>query len=68
MPHFLMRFFKYKHLPEHLQPRSKPFGDLAEHLDATLPDNDQKTEALRRLVEAKDCAVRAALPEEKEGA
>lgn len=61
MANRLMQFFKYDHLPEYLQGVSKPFGDLAQHLDDTLPENAEKTVALRKLVEAKDCAVRAVL-------
>lgn len=56
-----MQFFKYDHLPAHLQEVSKPFGDLATHLDQTLPVNEEKTMAIRKLLEAKDCAVRALL-------
>jgi hypothetical protein len=58
---YLLQFFEYAHLPEHLQVISKPFGELAKHLQATLPDNPEKTTALRKLLEAKDCAVRAVL-------
>lgn len=57
----LMQFFEYAHLPEHLQAVSKPFGDLATQIEATLPGNPEKTVALRKLLEAKDCAVRAVL-------
>jgi len=57
--HYLMQFFKYKHLPQDKQQHSKPFGKLAELIDETLPDNPEKTTALRKLLEAKDCAVRA---------
>lgn len=57
----LLQFFEYNHLPEHLQAVSKPFGELAKHLDATLPSNAETTVALRKLLEAKDCAVRALL-------
>lgn len=57
---YLLQFFEYKHLPEHLQSVSRPFGELAEFI-ATLPDNPEKTTALRKLLEAKDCAVRARL-------
>jgi ferritin-like protein len=57
----LMQFFAYSHLPAHLQEISKPFGDLAEHIVATLPSNPERTVALRKLLEAKDCAVRAKL-------
>lgn len=56
-----MQFFAYAHLPEHLQVISKPFGEMAEQLEATLPGNPEKTVALRKLLEAKDCAVRAVL-------
>ncbi|MGB0818088.1 MAG: hypothetical protein ACPGQQ_04190 [Candidatus Puniceispirillaceae bacterium] len=58
--HYLYQFFEYEHLPEHLQAVSKPFCILAAEL-ADLPDNPEKTTALRKLLEAKDCAVRAVL-------
>ena len=58
----IVRYFAYAHLPERLQPTSKPFGDLAVHLCATVPRCAERTAALRKLLEAKDCAVRAALP------
>jgi hypothetical protein len=57
----LLQFFAYDHLPEHLQEHSKPFGDLANHICKTLPRNPERTVALRKLLEAKDCAVRARL-------
>jgi len=56
-----MQFFAYSHLPLHLQETSKPFGDLAELIVNTLPTNPERTVALRKLLEAKDCAVRAKL-------
>ncbi|HEY8560506.1 MAG TPA: hypothetical protein VIL74_09025 [Pyrinomonadaceae bacterium] len=56
---FLLQFFAYEHLPETLQAVSKPFGDLARDLVAKLPRNPERTVALRKLLEAKDCAVRA---------
>ena len=55
----LLQFFNYSHLPEDLQEVSKPFHDLAYHIHDTLPNNPEKTAALRKLLEAKDCAVRA---------
>jgi hypothetical protein len=58
---FLLQFFAYQHLPAHLQEVSKPFGDLAETIFQTLPKNPERTVALRKLLEAKDCAVRAKL-------
>jgi hypothetical protein len=57
----LLQFFAYEHLPDHLQTVSKPFGDLARELAKTLPLNSESTTALRKLLEAKDCAVRALL-------
>lgn len=57
----LMKFFQYKHLPEHLQETSKPFCELAYHVVHALPSNAETTVCLRKLLEAKDCAVRAAL-------
>lgn len=57
--HYLLQFFSYGHLPEKLQAISKPFCDLAHLLVVQLPDNPETTTALRKLLEAKDCAVRA---------
>lgn len=57
----LLQFFAYEHLPPHLQVVSKPFGDMARELATSLPANSESTVALRKLLEAKDCAVRAVL-------
>lgn len=57
----LLQFFKYEHLPEHLQTVSKPFCDLARQLVQTHTQNPERTVALRKLLEAKDCAVRSML-------
>lgn len=57
----LIRHFTYDHLPEHLQAVSKPCGDLALSLVDALPDGPELTAGLRKLLEAKDCFVRAAL-------
>ena len=64
----ILRYFAYAHLPENLRSVSEPFGVLAERVDATLPDGAEKSVALRKLLEAKDAAVRAALPAEIGGA
>jgi hypothetical protein len=61
MSQYLLQFFEYSHLPQHLQTVSKPFGELAKQMDETLPNNPEKSTALRKLLEAKDCAVRALL-------
>lgn len=55
----VLQFFTYAHLPEHLQAVSKPFSDLAYLMADTLPGNPETTAGLRKLLEAKDCAVRA---------
>lgn len=55
----MMQFFGYQHLPARLQAVSKPFHDLAQTVVDTLPPNPERTVALRKLLEAKDCAVRA---------
>lgn len=65
--HALMQFFIYDHLPPHLQDVSRHFWSVAVWVNANLPDNPEKTTALRKLLEAKDCAVRARLYQEPEG-
>lgn len=55
----ILRYFHYSHLPPVLQSASKPFCDLARHIVETLPRNPERTVALRKLLEAKDAAVRA---------
>ena len=57
---YLLQFFDYGHLPERLQNVSRPFFKLAHEL-ANLPANPESTTALRKLLEAKDCAVRSLL-------
>ena len=61
MPTTTIKFFTYAHLPEKLQAVSKPIGDLAQELEASLPDGPEKSAGMRKLLEAKDCFVRAAL-------
>jgi hypothetical protein len=58
----VLRYFHYSHLPAQLQARSKPFCDLARTIVDTTPRNPERTVALRKLLEAKDAAVRAGLP------
>lgn len=57
----LARHLAYAHLPAHLQAVSKPCHDLAKQMIETLPDGPELTTGLRKLLEAKDCFVRAAL-------
>lgn len=58
-PDHIMQFFAYEHLPPHLQAVSKQFGELAKDIVEKLPRNPERTVALRKLLEAKDAAVRA---------
>lgn len=55
----ILRFFAYEHLPQHLQLVSKPFGDLANKLCVEIQAGAERSVALRKLLEAKDAAVRA---------
>lgn len=71
----ILQFFAYEHLPPHLAMVSKPFCDLAHAIvlgdnvpevgtvtiGNPLPRNPERTVALRKLLEAKDAAVRAVL-------
>lgn len=57
----ILRFFHYQHLPQKLRERSLPFCLLARQIIDTTPRNPERTVALRKLLEAKDAAVRAAL-------
>ncbi len=57
----IMRYFVYSHLPEKLQEVSQAFAFLANEVDTKLPNGPEKSTALRKLLEAKDAAVRAAL-------
>lgn len=57
----ILKYFAYAHLPKNLQQVSKPICEMAIALDATLPDSAEKSAGLRKLLEAKDCFVRAKL-------
>lgn len=70
----LLDYFEYEHLPTYLQEVSKHFHWLAhalvgeapvhensEHIQLDFLEGPELTMALRKLLEAKDCAVRAAL-------
>ncbi len=57
----LLRFFDYSHLNGQQRAISMHFHDLAEELVQELPPSAELTAGLRKLLEAKDCFVRAAL-------
>ena len=57
----ILQYFEYGHLPPRLQAVSAPFGQLAEAMNNLLPEGPEKSAGFRKLLEAKDCMVRAAL-------
>lgn len=57
----ILRYFEYGHLPDHLKVVSSASRELAHEMVAALPDGPELTTGLRKLLEAKDCFVRAAL-------
>lgn len=60
MPSPILKHFEARHLPIQLRAIAKPFEDMANTLDALLPDSAEKTTALRKLLESMDCIIRAA--------
>jgi hypothetical protein len=56
----ILKFFEYDHLPQHLQDVSRPFNSLAWDMAGRF-EGAELTTGLRKLLEAKDCMVRAAL-------
>lgn len=67
----IARFFTYDHLPTAaLRELSARCEHLASLMIRDLPDGPELTTGLRKLLEAKDCFVRAALgvPEDGDGA
>lgn len=64
MPEHILQFFAHEHLPAHLAEVSRPFAKLAEQITQNLPRNPERAVALRKLLEAKDAAVRARLAKE----
>ena len=55
----MLKWFEYEHLPETLKEVSSPFGLIARKLCYDLEPGPERTVALRKLLEAKDAAVRA---------
>ncbi len=58
----MLRWFEFDHLPGHLKPVSQQFHVLAHQLVHNIERSPERTVALRKLLESKDAAVRAALP------
>jgi hypothetical protein len=57
----VLKFFSHSNLPAWMEEVSKPFCDLAQQVAERAPDNQETTVALRKLLEAKDAAIRAAI-------
>ncbi len=58
----ICKFFRFEHLPERLQVISEPFCTIAYLMLRDTPPGAEQSAGLRKLLEAKDCFVRAALP------
>jgi hypothetical protein len=61
MPSPILKYFEFAHLPQQLQGVSGDVYALACSMEAQLPDSAEKSAGLRKLLEAKDCFVRAKL-------
>ena len=57
----MLRWFAHDHLPDDLQTVSAACSNLAETMADHLPESPELTAGLRKLLEAKDCFVRAAV-------
>jgi len=57
----ILKFFEYSHLPEHLQSVSIQCSNLAHNMVSECEHSPELTVGLRKLLEAKDCFVRARL-------
>ena len=62
MPSTTIKYFKYEHLNGEAREISKQMAELAEKMEAALPDGPEKSAGMRKLLEAKDCFVRSVLP------
>lgn len=56
-----LRWFAYDHLPEDLQAVARPIAELAEVLYEAVGPSAEKSAGMRKLLEGKDCFVRAAI-------
>ena len=56
----IMQYFAYAHLPAPLKNVSMVIAHTAQLLNEQLPDGPEKSTALRKMLEAKDCFVRSA--------
>ena len=61
MANRMMQWFVFDHLKEPLESISSSCHSLALIMDETLAEGAEKTAGLRKLLEAKDCFVRASM-------
>lgn len=64
----LLPYFETEHLPNELAEASHPFGVLAKAIADANPYSFETVAAVRLLLQAKDCAVRAVLMPKEEPA
>lgn len=64
MTNRLLKWFQSTHLNGRLREVALPIADLAAQLDNMLPESTEKTAGMRKLLEAKDCFVRARIESE----
>jgi hypothetical protein len=57
----ILKFFAFAHLPDHLQGPSRLCFELAVQMARGAKDRNECAAGLRKLLEAKDCFVRAML-------
>ncbi len=61
MPTNVDKYFAFEHLPEKQKQVSQQIAELAKAMDKSLPDGEEKSAGMRKLLESKDCFVRASL-------
>lgn len=62
----LQKWLRHDHLPPHLGAVVQPIHALAHELDMALSEGPEKTAGMRKLIEAKDCFVRARIEQDDE--
>lgn len=57
-PH-IMQFFAWSELAGHAAMIGRAYADLAENINANVSDNEERTEALRCLLDSREACLRA---------
>lgn len=58
----MIQWFTYSHLSEPMRGISMSFSNMAYEIIDRIPRSAERTVALRKLLESKDAAVRAVVP------